>query len=80
MRLSEFNHANRDGIIKEWEVFAKTLSPHGTSPVILRDHVSAIIKSIVENIETFQDKSEEVEKSQGCGRLGLDPSTCDCPE
>src|SRR5271166_421337 len=70
MRLSEFINANRDGIIKEWEVFAKTLSPHGTSPVILRDHVSAIIKSIVDNIETFQDKSEEVEKSKGLGPSG----------
>ena len=64
MRLSEFINANRDGIFKEWEVFAKTLSPDGTLPTILRDHVSAIIRSIVENMETFQDRSEGIEKSR----------------
>ena len=65
MRLSEFINENKDQIIREWEEFAKTLSPDGTLPTILRDHVSAIIRSIVENMETFQDRSEEVEKSKG---------------
>jgi signal transduction histidine kinase len=70
MRLSEFINENRDQIIREWEGFAKTLSPDGTSPTILRDHVSAIIRSIVENMETFQGRSEEVEKSKGLGPSG----------
>ena len=65
MRLSEFINENRDQIIAEWEEFAKTLSPDGTLPTILRDHVSAIIRSIVENMEAFQGRSEEVEKSKG---------------
>src|ERR1700737_2956217 len=71
MRLSEFINENKDQIIREWEEFAKTLSPDGTLPTILRDHVSAIISSIVENMETFQDRSEEVEKSKGLGPIGL---------
>jgi signal transduction histidine kinase len=71
MRLSEFIIENRDQIIREWEEFAKTLSPDGTLPTILRDHVSAIIRSIVENMETFQGRSEEVEKSKGLGPSGL---------
>jgi hypothetical protein len=33
-------------------------------PTILRDHVSAIIRSIVENMETFQDRSEGIEKAR----------------
>ena len=71
MRLSEFINENSDQIIAEWEEFAKTLSPDGTLPTILRDHVSAIIRSIVENMETFQDRSQEVEKSKGLGPSGL---------
>jgi len=71
VRLSEFINENRDQIIREWEEFAKTLSPEGTLPTILRDHVSAIIRSIVENMETFQGRSEEVEKSKGLGPSGL---------
>ena len=65
MRLSEFINENRDQIIAEWEEFAKTLSPDGTLPTILRDHVSAIIRSIVENMETFQERSGGDRKSKG---------------
>lgn len=70
MRLSVFIGENRDRMIREWEEFAKTLSPDGTAPTILRDHVSAIINSIVENMETFQAASEEVAKSRGLGPSG----------
>jgi hypothetical protein len=58
---------------KWWTQVCAALAPgpEGTLPTILRDHVSAIIRSIVENMETFQDEGEEEEKSKGLGPIGL---------
>jgi hypothetical protein len=65
MRLSEFINENRDQIISEWEEFAKTLSPDGTLPTILRDHVSAIIRSIVEYMGDVSGQERGGKKKQG---------------
>ena len=66
MRLSEFIKANSERIIKEWEEFAKTFAAGAGLPRwMLRDHASAIVKFIVEDMETPQRSAEEFAKAKG---------------
>jgi signal transduction histidine kinase len=74
MRLSEFIKANSERIIKEWEEFAKTCGAGAGLPRwMLRDHASAIVKFIVEDVEdmeTPQHAAEEIAKGKGEGPSG----------
>ena len=71
MRLSEFIKANSERIIKEWEEFAKTFAAGAGLPRwMLRDHASAIVKFIVEDMETPQRSAEEFAKAKGEGPSG----------
>ena len=71
MRLSEFIKADSERIIKEWEEFAKTFGAGAGLPrLMLRDHAPAIVKFIVEDMETPQRAVEEIEKAKGEGPSG----------
>jgi signal transduction histidine kinase len=71
MRLSAFIQANSERIIKEWEEFAKTFGAGGGLPrLMLRDHAPAIVKFIVEDMETPQRAAEEIAKAKGEGPIG----------
>lgn len=67
MRLSQFIIANREPIMAEWEAFARTCAPASGSMDItaLRDHASAMLTVIAEDLETPQGDREQAEKSKG---------------
>jgi signal transduction histidine kinase len=66
MRLAPFIRANGAQIIGEWEDFARTLEPgESMSPRGLRDHAADILAFIAGDIESYQTKSEQMEKSHG---------------
>ena len=70
--LAEFIDAERDTIVAEWEVFARTLSPDMTASA-LRDHADDILTAIVADMKSLQTAAEQAEKSKGRGqaqRLG----------
>jgi hypothetical protein len=67
MRLSEFIKANGERIIKEWEEFAKTFGAGAGLPRwMLRDHASAIVKFIVEDME----RPQRAARPRARGRVG----------
>jgi signal transduction histidine kinase len=66
-RLPQFITENVKPIVKEWEAFARTLTPSATgmTPLALRDHIHQILEFIVTDIESAQTSSEQTRKSQG---------------
>jgi hypothetical protein len=65
MRLSEFILTHREEILAEWVTFARSL--HVTDAmdlVTLRDHASAMLKTIALDLNTSQDKLQQSDKSQ----------------
>jgi chlorite dismutase len=70
MRLHEFIRTHREGILEEWESFARTVSPaSGTMDVAaLRDHADEMLAVMAEDLSTAQDAYEQSEKSKGRGR------------
>ncbi len=68
MRVSEFIRANHQSIVKEWEVFARSLLPNcALTSTDLRDHAEEILDAIVEDMSSFQTDDERAEKSKGRG-------------
>lgn len=67
VRLPQFILGNTDRIITEWEDFARTLVPSGStaSPLALRDHIHEILSFIVKDISSGQTLDEEITKSHG---------------
>ena len=66
MRLSIFILSNLDDILKEWEDFAATLAPlENADRVELRDHATAVLKVIANDLDTPQAQSQSVAKSKG---------------
>ena len=67
MRLSDFIHANRQPILKEWEAFARSCSPASGSMdiVALADHANEMLTVIAKDLETAQGRLEQSEKSKG---------------
>ena len=67
MRLTEFIRTHPDGIEREWEEFAKTLTSFaaGLSVPTLRDHLREILVAIVDDMERPQSAAQQVEKSKG---------------
>ena len=67
MRLSDFIMANREPILAEWEVFARTCAPasNAMDVVALRDHADQMLTVIAEDLGTAQTKHEQSEKSKG---------------
>lgn len=67
MPISTFIRANLPRIVSEWEAFAATLVPQGSTPtpLALRDHIKEILAFVANDIETKQSEAEQVEKSHG---------------
>lgn len=67
MKLSVFINTHVEEILKEWEAFAQTLLPAAASMsrMALRDHAKQILKELADDIETYQSKKEQYEKSKG---------------
>jgi signal transduction histidine kinase len=67
MRLADFIVANREPILVEWEAFARTCTPAaGTMDVeALRDHASAMLTVIADDLRTPQTRKEQSAKSTG---------------
>ncbi len=61
MRLADFIRENRAPIIREWELFARSLTPasDGMSRLALRDHVEDLLAFIADDLETLQSKTEQ---------------------
>lgn len=66
MRLADFILANTDPILREWDVFARSIWPEAkATPLILRDHAEAILRAAAVDMKTGQTAPEQVEKSKG---------------
>jgi signal transduction histidine kinase len=74
MRLSEFISKNMERILVEWEAFARTLGPAADTMDItaLRDHAEQMLRAIVKDLNTYQSKAEQSDKSKG--KADEDPS------
>lgn len=69
MSMSTFIRANREQIMREFAVFARTLMPPGAemTELELRDHSDELLTAIVTDILTTQTSDEQGHKSQGRG-------------
>jgi signal transduction histidine kinase len=69
VKLSQFIQDNHKTIVDEWETFARGLVPAAgaMSEAGLRNHAEDILHAIVEDLDTPQDSSEQLEKSKGRG-------------
>ena len=67
VRLADFIHENTKPIVREWEIFAKTLTPAATdmSSLALRDHIQEILAFIVSDMQSSQTSQEQIDKSRG---------------
>ena len=67
MRLSEFIVANRRPILDEWKEFALTCTPASGAMDVeaLADHANEMLTVIAHDLDTPQNKAEELEKSKG---------------
>ncbi|MBV4499548.1 sensor histidine kinase [Pseudomonas shirazensis] len=69
MRLAEFILDNIEPILKQWETFARTLTPaaDGLDSVGLRDHAEQMLRTIAADLQTPQSHAERILKSHGEG-------------
>ncbi len=67
MRLHDFILTNREQILAEWEVFARTCAPASITMGVegLRDHANELLMAIAEDLMTVQGELEQSEKSKG---------------
>ena len=71
MRLADFIHANTESILREWDVFARSIWPdEKSSPLLLRDHAEAILRAAARDMATHQTGLQQTEKSKGEGSEG----------
>ena len=76
MRLSEFIVRNSEAIVGHWESFAAQLPPGAEmDSFALRDHAVQILRAIAHDLETFQSREAQTEKS-----LGRKPMALGAPE
>lgn len=70
--LAEFIHTKRAEIVKEWETFARSVSPPGRSMTVreLRDHADEILTAIVADMGVAQSAGSQAAKSKGHGDAG----------
>ncbi len=73
MRLSTFITDNVDAIVDEWERFARTLLPVGTTmtALALRDHCRDMLLAIANDMQTPETSVERSAQSNGGGRPSL---------
>jgi len=66
VRLSSFIRDNVDGIVDEWETFARSLDPEGTMGITeLRDHAKEMLLVIAHDLDTAQSEREGSKKARG---------------
>jgi signal transduction histidine kinase len=67
MRLATFIRTDSAHIITQWETFAQTLIPAAAylSPLALRNHIQDILVFIADDLESYQTKIEQKNKSLG---------------
>ena len=67
MRLADFIRDNHEVILKEWEAFARTLTPgaEGMTKAGLRDHADEILAAIVSDMSARETAAEKSQKSKG---------------
>lgn len=67
MSLSAFIRSSMTEILAEWTAFAKKAAPAEgeMTDLALTDHAEAILCQIADDIEKYQSKQEQYEKSQG---------------
>lgn len=67
MRLAEFILRDLEAILREWDAFAASVQPAGTSmdSRSLRDHGPQILRAIAEDLQTPQSPGEQDRKSRG---------------
>lgn len=67
MRLADFILANRDPILAEWEAFARTCAPAGSTMDVaaLRDHADQMLTAIAADLAMPQGRRAQAEKSKG---------------
>lgn len=77
VRLAEFIVENSERLVDEWENFARTAEPASAvmSREDLRNFVSAMLESIVEDMQTAQTLEEEFAKAHGLELNGAQKST-----
>src|SRR5690242_5173931 len=63
MILSKFIKENMEQIINEWENFAQTIpAAKNVNRLVLRDHITEILKFIIMDMETYQNSLQWNEK------------------
>ena len=68
MRLSEFILSNLESIAKEWEAFARTLSPsRSLTSRAVRNDLERMLRFIAADIESAQTGAQQREKAAGRG-------------
>src|SRR5688572_13617639 len=68
MRLAAFISANVEPILKEWELFARSIWPKGgetADPAEVRDDAEAILRATVLDMESEQTAAQQAQKSRG---------------
>ncbi len=72
MRLCEFIRTHPDAIEREWEQFARTLTPFAASLSVstLRDHLRKILQAITDDMASSQTSAQQQEKSEGKAAYG----------
>jgi signal transduction histidine kinase len=67
MKLSHFIRTHMERIVAEWETFARSLCPPGSTMNIaeLRDHAKQMLLVIADDLETPQTKREGSQKAKG---------------
>lgn len=66
MRLAEFILANREPILAEWEVFARSISAGANMTTLaLRDHADEILLATARDMESAQSSEQRSSKSKG---------------
>ncbi len=71
MRLAEFIQANMEPILKEWEVFARSLLPGADMTVVaLRDDAGSILRATARDMQNWQSLQQQASKSKGDGGAG----------
>jgi signal transduction histidine kinase len=66
MRLADFILGNIEPILVQWDKFARSIWPRAeASPVHLRDHAEAMLRSIASDMISDQSASQQITKSKG---------------
>lgn len=72
MKLADFIEREREPILEQWEVFARSIWPReAASSNELRNHAGDLLRAIAEDMRAPQDPAEQARKSEGRGDTGM---------